>query len=74
VEANSLQRSATRQISGDKAPVISDWARKFSALKKSKPDGQKGAAEKHHPDDCGHDAIGHDKAFAPSLTDAIDLP
>src|SRR5215510_4359238 len=42
--------------------------------KEGEPDGQKGASEKHHPDNCGHDAVGHDTAFTPSLTDAIDLP
>jgi hypothetical protein len=58
----------------DKAPVISDWAQIFGTEKEGESDGQKGAPEKHHPNDCGHDAIGHDTTFAPSLTEAVDLP
>jgi hypothetical protein len=49
-------------------------AQVFGTEKEGESDGQKGAAEKHHPNNCGHNAIGHDTAFAPSLTDAINLP
>jgi hypothetical protein len=49
-------------------------AQVFGTEKEGEPDGQKGAAEKHHPDDRGHNAIGQDTSFAPSLTDAIDVP
>src|SRR5262249_15663364 len=41
--------------------------------KEGEPDGQKDAAEKHHPENWGLDAVGHDTAFPRSLTDAIDL-
>jgi hypothetical protein len=40
-------------------------AQVFGTEKEGEPDGQKGAAEKHHPDDRGHNAIGHDTSFAP---------